>query len=377
MGAVDRVQAWVERIVVGLDLCPFARAPLASGRVRWVECRGDGPEELLAELMVEARTLGEDADTTLLVMPDLDDSFDDFVDLIGMAEALLSATGLEGAVQLAHFHPHYVFADTPPDDPANHTNRSPHAVLHLLRWSDVRQAMETHPSVQSIPKRNQALLRGMGADALPALDGPPPRDLRHALSPFKCWDRQTQAIFEQHNEALEDCILQNREEVIGLAEFIETHNIRSYLEIGVWTGRLISALHAVFAFDRVAAADQGYAKTRGLPIHLPQDAAVFWGDSDSEAFMSWRASLGHIDLVFIDANHSEKAVRRDFEINRQFPHRFLAFHDIMGTNRWTVGVKRFWDSLSEGSKVEICRPHAELGLETSTMGIGVWSEVLP
>ena len=77
------------------------------------------------------------------------------------------------------------------------------------------------------------------------------------------------------------------------------------------------------------------------------------------------------------ANHSEKAVRRDFEINREFPHRFLAFHDILGTNRWTVGVKRFWDSLNEGHKQEICRPHAELGLETSTMGIGVWSEVLP
>ena len=377
MGAVDEVQAWVERIVVGLDLCPFARAPLSAGRVRFVECRGEGPEQLLAELLQEAQDLGEDADTTLLVMPCLDEHFDDFLDLIGMAEALLAATGLEGTVQLAHFHPQYVFDGVPADDPANHTNRAPHAVLHLLRWTDVREAMESHPSVQSIPKRNQALLRGLGTDALPALDGPAPRDLRHALAPFKCWDQQTQAIFEQHNEALEDCILQNREEVIGLAEFIEANEIRSYLEIGIWTGRLVSALHAVFNFDRVAAADQGYAKTRGMPIHLPTDAEVFWGDSDSEAFMEWRAGLGHIDLVFIDANHSEQAVRRDFEINRQFPHRFLAFHDIMGTNRWTVGVKRFWEGLSEGHKVEICRPHAELGLDMSTMGIGIWSEVLP
>ena len=377
MGAVDQVQTWVNRVVVGLDLCPFARAPLTAGRARFVECRGQGPDELLAELLIEAQDLGDQADTTLLVMPSLDHSFDDFLDLVGMAEALLDAAGMAGAVQLAHFHPQYVFAGVDADDPANHTNRAPHAVLHLLRWTDVREAMETHPSVQSIPKRNQALLRGIGQEGLPDLSGPAQRDLRHALAPFKCWDQHTQAIFDAHNEALEDCILQNREEVIGLAEFIETHEVKSYLEIGIWTGRLVSALHTVFDFDRVAAADQGYAKTRGMPIHLPKDAEVFWGDSDSQAFLDWRASLGHIDLVFIDANHSEKAVRRDFEINREFPHRFLAFHDIMGTNRWTVGVKRFWESLTEGHKQEICRPHAELGLETSTMGIGVWSEVLP
>ena len=380
MGTVDAVMTWIERVVVGLDLCPFARAPLQAGRIRIIESRASDTEEVLAEVIHEIELLGDpsaEADTTLIVIPRLDANFDDFVDLIGMAEATLEAAGFTGQYQLAHFHPRYVFADASEDDPANHTNRAPHTVLHILRWDQVRDAMETYPDVGRIPQRNQALLRTIGTPGIPSLDGPPPRDLRAELAPFKCWDRITQNHFETHNEALEDCILQNREEVIGLAEFIEQNHIRSYLEVGVWTGRLVTALHTIFDFDTVAAADQGYAKTRGLPITLPQDATVFWGDSDSAEYREWRAALGPIDLVLIDANHSYQAVKKDFEINRQFPHRFLAFHDIQGANRWTTGVKRFWDELEAGHKTEICRPHTELGLDHSIMGIGIWSEMLP
>ena len=366
--------------MVGLDLCPFARGPLEAGRIRIAESRGCDAPAILAELMHEISLLDAsdpEADTSLLVIPALIDDFDAFLDLSGMAEALLSQSDLEGTYQLAHFHPHYVFDGVPEDDPANHTNRAPFPVLHILRWTDVREAMETHPDVSHIPRRNQALLRGLGVDELPSLDQAPSRDFRAQLAPFKCWDRHTAALFEAHNEALEDCILQNREEVIALAEFIEAHQIRSYLEIGVWTGRLVSALHSIFDFDTVAVADQGYARTRGFDIQVPSDAEVFWGDSDSDQFRAWRETLGHIDLVLIDANHSYEAVRRDFEINRAYPHRFIALHDITGANRWTTGVRRFWDELSEGHKMEICRPHAELELDHSIMGIGVWSSVIP
>jgi hypothetical protein len=380
MGTVDAVKLWIERVVVGLDLCPFARAPLDSGRIRIVESRASDFEEILAEVINEIHLLAapeSESDTTLLTIPALDTDFDAFLDLIGMAEATLEATHFHTHFQLAHFHPQYVFDGVESDDETNHTNRSPHAVLHILRWSDVRYAMETHPDVGRIPSRNQALLRAIGVDGIPSLDGPNPRDFRRELAPYKCWDRQTQRQFEAHNEALEDCILQNREEVIGLAEFIEAHAIRSYLEVGIWTGRLVTALHTIFDFDTVATADQGYAKTCGLPIHLPPDVQAFWGQSESTHYSDWRANLGLIDLVLIDANHSYEAVKRDFEINRQFPHRFLAFHDITGANRWTTGVKRFWDELNEGHKVEICRPHTELGLDHSIMGIGIWSEMLP
>ena len=200
------------------------------------------------------------------------------------------------------------------------------------------------------------------------------RSFRELLSEQRCWDAEVEAIFRRCGEPLADCILQNREELVGLCEFIEREGIRSYLEIGIWTGRLLSALHALFHFDTVAACDQGWAEQCGFEIHLPPDALFFRGDSDSEEYCRWRDQLGPVDLVFIDANHSRRAVERDFEINRSLPHRFLAFHDIRGTRRGTSGVGRFWRALRTGKKREILRPHTELGLPHTTMGIGIWSD---
>ena len=100
---------------------------------------------------------------------------------------------------------------------------------------------------------------------------------------------------------------------------------------------------------------------------------MFRGDSGSAEFEAWRESLGHIDLVFIDGNHTYAGVKRDFAINRKYPHRFLAFHDITGANRWTTGVRKLWNEIDEGFKWEITRPHAELALDHSVMGIGIWS----
>ncbi len=199
------------------------------------------------------------------------------------------------------------------------------------------------------------------------------RDFRRALEGERCWDPTVDALYAKHGEPLDDCMLQNREELIGLCEFIERHDVRSYLEIGIWTGRLVSALHRLFRFDLVAACDQGYAERLGLPIHLPEQAEFFRGDSDSEPFLSWRESLGPVDLVFIDANHAYHAVSRDVALQRAFPHRFLALHDITGSHRHTVGVRRAWEELGGGHKLEIVRPHRELGLSQSIMGIGIWS----
>ena len=199
------------------------------------------------------------------------------------------------------------------------------------------------------------------------------RDFREELAGERFWDETVEAVFRERGEPLADCILQNREEVIALAEFIERERIRSYLEIGIWTGRLVSALHRLFQFDLVAVCDHRWAERCGFTIRVPQDTRTFWGDSGSEAYREWRAGLGPVDLVFIDANHSRPAVERDFEINRAFPHRFLAFHDIHGTRPATGGVRRFWRALRTGRKLEILRPHRELGLDHTTMGIGLWS----
>lgn len=169
---------------------------------------------------------------------------------------------------------------------------------------------------------------------------------------------------------LDDCILQNREELIGLCEHIAAQGIRRYLEIGIWTGRLISTLHRLFDFDVVAAADLGVAEGLGLPLRLPFGATFFRGDSTSTAYRQWRSGLGPLDLVLIDGDHSYAGVRRDFEINRAFPSRWLAFHDILGGEPSTEGVGIFWRELA-GDKIEIVRPHLELG-RRSTMGIGLW-----
>jgi len=210
------------------------------------------------------------------------------------------------------------------------------------------------------------------------------RDFRAELSHDRCWDAQTEAIFQARGEAIDDAILQNREELIGLCEFIEAHQIRSYLEIGAWTGRLACTLHRLFRFDRVAVCDDGYSATFGLPFHLPDGAHFLQARSESAAFLEWRAQLGAIDLVFIDANHAYHAVKRDVETNRVYPHRFLALHDITGANRHTLGVRRFWQELEArppleagqplegGERIEIVRPHLELGLDHSIMGIGIW-----
>lgn len=199
------------------------------------------------------------------------------------------------------------------------------------------------------------------------------RDWRAQLAGVRCWDAGVQAVFEARGEPAVDCALQNREELIGLCEFIYTHRIRSYLEIGIWTGRVVGALHRIFDFDRVAACDHGWAESFGLPAATPPDCRLLRADSDSPEFLAWRASLGPVDLVLIDANHAYRAVARDFEINRAFPHRFLALHDITGYHRATAGVARLWREI-EGNKLEIVRPHLELGLDHSTMGIGLWSE---
>ena len=192
------------------------------------------------------------------------------------------------------------------------------------------------------------------------------RDFRTELAGERFWDADVEAIYRECGEPRVDAILQHREEVLELCAFIEAKRIRSYLEIGLWTGRLLTALSRIFAFDRIAGCDDGYARRLGLALRLPAGAEYFEGDSTSAQFADWRRKLGPIDLVLIDANHHYRGVAADFAANRQAPHRFLALHDITGANRHTVGVRRLWQEIDDGNKREIIAP-------ASGMGIGVWS----
>lgn len=194
------------------------------------------------------------------------------------------------------------------------------------------------------------------------------RDFREELKNDPCWDRSTQTLFEETGIPTQDAILQNREELIALCEFIEKEKIRSYLEIGSWTGRLVSTLHRLFDFEKVAVADLGWAGWLELPVNLPEQAVVFQGSSHTQEFMAWRHELGQIDLVMIDGDFTYQGVLTDYEINRRFPHRYLAIHNI--ANPVISDPMLAWGDI-EGEKTEILRPHRELELEITTMGIGL------
>lgn len=162
---------WVERVVVGLSLCPFARAVLP--RLRIVVSAARNIDELLDDLGAELERLVEtDVDevpTTLVVTPHAFGDFYAYLDAIEVVEAVLADTDLEGEIQVASFHPDYCFEGAPADDPANLSNRSPYPMFHLLREDEVSRAVDSHPDPEGIPPRNIALLRSMGADAIRAL----------------------------------------------------------------------------------------------------------------------------------------------------------------------------------------------------------------
>jgi hypothetical protein len=163
--ALAACQAWVDRVVVGLNLCPFAAAPLRGGEVRWLECASDDPADALAAALDAAGDLvtGEPSPhaTTLLVLPHALPDFLDFWDAVGELEDLLAELGLEGTLQVASFHPGYRFDGEPAADAL--TNRSPHPMIHLLREADVSEAVARHPDARAIPARNVATVRALSA----------------------------------------------------------------------------------------------------------------------------------------------------------------------------------------------------------------------
>jgi hypothetical protein len=166
-------RAWLVRAVIGLNLCPFARAVHTRNQVRYVVSRTTESDALLVELRDELRLLAaadpELIDTTLLIHPYALQGFLDFNDFLGVAEDALREDGLEGVLQIASFHPFYQFSGTRPDDVTNATNRSPYPTLHLLREDSVSRAVATFPHADAIPEVNGRTLRTLGADGWAAL----------------------------------------------------------------------------------------------------------------------------------------------------------------------------------------------------------------
>ena len=164
---------WLERAIVGLDLCPFAAGPLAAGRVRLAVELSDDPRALLVRLDEELSELvgvaASEVETSLLIHPGCLLDFAEFNDFFAAIEELLALREAVGVIQVVGFHPDYCFADAPDDDPANFTNRSPYPMLHLLREASVTQAVAGPVDVAAIPPRNAATLRALERAELEAL----------------------------------------------------------------------------------------------------------------------------------------------------------------------------------------------------------------
>ncbi len=163
---VAATRRWLETAVIGLNLCPFARAVHVREQIRYTVSAATTPEALLTDLIAELRTLvaaaPEEIETTLLIHPAVLTDFLDYNDFLGVAEAAVADLGLEGVIQIASFHPRYQFAGTAEDDVENYTNRSPYPLLHLLREASVERAVAAFPDAAEIFGKNIATMRALG-----------------------------------------------------------------------------------------------------------------------------------------------------------------------------------------------------------------------
>jgi len=163
---ISATKLWLERAVIGLNLCPFAKAVHVKNQIRYVVSNAATHEDLLRDLMRELEVLAETPaakiDTTLLIHPYVLTDFIEYNDFLDVVDAALEDMDLEGALQVASFHPQYQFAGTQPDDIENYTNRSPYPMMHLLREASMVQAVSAFPEAEKIFDKNIESLRRLG-----------------------------------------------------------------------------------------------------------------------------------------------------------------------------------------------------------------------
>ena len=171
---IDDTRRWLERAVIALNLCPFAKGVHVKGQIHYAVTFAHDPAEILEVLRSELTALmaahADERDTTLLMVPQGLTDFLDFNDFLGHAEALLDAMELDGTLQIASFHPQFQFAGTAADDVTNCTNRAPYPTLHLLREESIDRAVAVFPEAEAIFERNMEVLEGLGMQGWTALD---------------------------------------------------------------------------------------------------------------------------------------------------------------------------------------------------------------
>jgi hypothetical protein len=171
---IAATENWLEKAVIGLNLCPFAKAVHVKKQVRYVVSSATAPEALLEQLMNELQLLSdtdaEKVDTTLLIHPFVLGDFLDFNEFLDVADAAVEDMQLDGELQIASFHPQYQFADTDVNDITNYTNRAPYPILQLLREESIDRAVEAFPEAEDIFEKNMETMEKLGYDGWDALD---------------------------------------------------------------------------------------------------------------------------------------------------------------------------------------------------------------
>lgn len=163
---ITATRTWLERAVIGLNLCPFAKAVHVTQRIRYCVSSAQSTAALLADLTVELRALqaadSQECETTLLIHPYVLTEFIEYNHFLRAAEATVAKLGLDAEFQIASFHPRYQFAEAGPEDIENYTNRSPYPTLHLLREASIARAVAAFPDAAAIYGKNIETLRRLG-----------------------------------------------------------------------------------------------------------------------------------------------------------------------------------------------------------------------
>jgi len=171
---VAATRKWLERAVIGLNLCPFAKSVYVKEQVRYVVSNATTPEQLLETLMDELQRLSdtspEQIDTTLLIHPFVLNDFEDYNEFLDVADVAVEDMQLDGELQVASFHPDYQFADSDASDIANYTNRAPYPILHLLREDSIARAVDAFPEAEEIFEKNIATMEKLGHEGWDKLD---------------------------------------------------------------------------------------------------------------------------------------------------------------------------------------------------------------
>ena len=162
---ITQTQKWITDVVIGLNFCPFAAKEVKQNKVRYRVKNNADIKTAIEDLLQECKALDDDEyiETTLLIFPDSFTDFDDYLDLVALAEKALKKKGYEGVYQVASFHPQYRFADSDENDAANYTNRSIYPMLHILREESIDAALLRYEKPENIPARNISFAREKGA----------------------------------------------------------------------------------------------------------------------------------------------------------------------------------------------------------------------